>query len=508
MSELTREEIEKMVEPSMKEFQQRLSKRLVSELSKPGVVEEVVGLVNPSKKSALKSGGKKKIILSSAHSPGDITMMTAAIRDLHATYPGEYQTDTESPCQEIFEGNPFITKLKKGDPDVAHITMHYPLINQSNEGSYHFIHGYREYLEQCIGRPIKQGHMKPDLYIREEEKAWVSAVEEITKDKRPFWIIDAGFKNDFTAKAWSFKRYQEVVDHFKDKIQFVQIGHEAHNHPKLTGVINMVGQTDSRQLIRLMYHSIGVLTPVSWPMVLAAGVPMKTSPPKHRACVVISGGREPVQWQMYPNHQFLHTCGTMMCCDSGGCWKSRVVPVGDGDQKDKDNLCERPVKVDGQYIADCMASISTADVIRAIERHYVSAFPVFKYDEHSTVEHSYEARDKGGMNTYDKGQNKTDKKVEPELEVIEPEVVSKEERPDLYESSASYDDTPEVRKFKKENKRRDNKRKKKKSKSVKAIDNQVPKGSLNKIGNAPSKTSSTFEESMQENLCPKNIDMK
>lgn len=338
----------------------------------------------------------KKMVLKNSHSPGDIVMMTAAIRDLHATYPGQYITDVESPAQEIFEGNPFVTHLERTD-DVEIVTTHYPLIHDSNEGSYHFIHGYRDHLQTVIGRPIKQGRMKPDLYIRDEERGWIGAVEEVCGDDRQFWIVDAGYKNDFTAKAWSFKRYQEVVDYFEDRIQFVQIGHASHNHPHLRGVIDMVGCTDMRQLIRLVYHSIGVLTPVSLPMTLAAGVPMKYDFPKHRACVVLSGGREPVQWQMYPNHQFIHTCGTMDCCDNGGCWKSRVKPIGDGDDKDKNNLCLYPEEVDGQYLGACMANISVDDVVRAIKRYYEAPHSVLRYlsSDRKTIGIKYKDRKVG-----------------------------------------------------------------------------------------------------------------
>ena len=410
--------MEEAVTKAMEASKRVIAKNIQRSLKEVGVKEEHADAVDSDLERQLKSRslGKKKLILSCPHSPGDITMMTAAIRDLHKTYPGEYQTDVETPCNEIFEGNPYITKLNKKDADVAWIRMHYPLIQQSNQGCYHFIHGYRKFLAESIGRPIKQGNMKTDMYIRDEEKSWVSAVEEITKDNRPFWIIDAGYKNDFTAKAWSFKRYQQVVDHFRNKIQFVQIGHDAHNHPNLKGVINMIGQTDSRQLIRLIYHSVGVLTPVSWPMVLAAGIPQKKMPPKNRACVVLSGGREPVQWQMYPNHQFLHTCGTMMCCDDGGCWKSRVVSIGDGDKKDKDNLCLNPVKVDGQNIGLCMARITVADVVRAIERHYEKPMNVLEYDKRPTISHRYESREKGAINSYTKGQNKTDVPAAPKPE--------------------------------------------------------------------------------------------
>ena len=62
--------------------------------------------------------------------------------------------------------------------------------------------------------------------------------------------------------------------------------------------------------------------------------------PKNRPCVVVAGGREPAQWEAYPHHQYIHTNGALRCCDHGGCWKARTVPLGDGDGKDEaGNLC-------------------------------------------------------------------------------------------------------------------------------------------------------------------------
>jgi hypothetical protein len=52
------------------------------------------------------------------------------------------------------------------------------------------------------------------------------------------------------------------------------------------------------------------------------------------------------------------------CCDNGGCWKSRVVPLGDGDDKDRpEELC---VDVVGG-LPRCMDMITADDVIRRIE---------------------------------------------------------------------------------------------------------------------------------------------
>jgi hypothetical protein len=119
-----------------------------------------------------------------------------------------------------------------------------------------------------------------------------------------------------------------------------------------------------------MYHADGVLCPVTFAMHLAAAVVTKPGKPRNRACVVIAGGREPMQWEAYPHHQFLGTNGALLCCDQGGCWKSRCQPLNDGDPKDQD-LCVEPVDVSADLrIPKCMHMITAADVIRRIELHY------------------------------------------------------------------------------------------------------------------------------------------
>src|SRR5262249_5719503 len=65
-----------------------------------------------------------------------------------------------------------------------------------------------------------------------------------------------------------------------------------------------------------------------------AAVERKPGGPKSRPCVVVAGGREPPHWEAYPTHQFIHTAGLLPCCSQGGCWRSRSVPLGDGDEKD------------------------------------------------------------------------------------------------------------------------------------------------------------------------------
>ena len=212
----------------------------------------------------------------------------------------------------------------------------------------------------------------------------------------PYWIVGAGGKYDFTAKWWEHARWQAVVEHFAGRILFVQVGEAGHHHPPLRGVLDLRGRTDLRQLVRLVHHAQGVLCPVTLLMHLAAAVEVGRGMPKNRPCVVVAGGREPAQWEAYPHHQYLHTNGALRCCDNGGCWKARTVPLGDGDEKDApENLCVDVVELatgrrqrgeawgwetaplstnNGKavtgFLPRCMEMISAEDVIRRIGLYF------------------------------------------------------------------------------------------------------------------------------------------
>jgi hypothetical protein len=294
--------------------------------------------------------------------------MSGAIRDLHNSHPGKFITDVDTPCNALFENSPYITKLDKNDPDVEIINTEYPLIHESNEGQYHFLHGYRKDLEKQLGVIIKAGKFKPDIHLSDQEKAWYSQVHEITGKDTKFWIVVSGGKYDFTAKWWNPHRMQEVVNRFPD-ITFVQVGQKGHNHPILKGdnIIDLIGKTDLRQLVRLMYHADGCICPVTFLMHLAAAVPTKPGKPLERPCIVLAGAREPTQWEAYPSHRYLSRVGMVTCGDRGGCWRSRCIPIGDGDEKDK-NLCHQPVLTEGDIVIPrCQDMISVDDVCRELE---------------------------------------------------------------------------------------------------------------------------------------------
>ncbi|HET6880298.1 MAG TPA: glycosyltransferase family 9 protein [Pirellulales bacterium] len=319
----------------------------------------------------------RRLILHSFQSPGDVLMLTAAVRDLHLANPGKFQTDIRTSADALWEHNPHVTRLN-GEPGVETLECHYPLVHQANSRPYHFIHGYAQFLEQRLGVPIPLTKFAGDVHLSAEEKSRPLPFAELGL-KEGFWIVMAGGKYDFTAKWWDPAAYQAVVDHFQGRIQFAQCGEAAHWHPRLKGVVDVVGRTNLRDFVVLMHHAAGVLCPVTFAMHLAAAVPTKAAislgnglraVPQRRPCVVVAGAREPAHWEQYPGHQFLHTLGSLPCCVNDPCWRSRCQLVGDGDEKDRRDVCERPVQLTPELrIAQCMALITPHDVIRAIERY-------------------------------------------------------------------------------------------------------------------------------------------
>ena len=294
-------------------------------------------------------------------------MLTAAVRDLHLCNPGKFLTDVRTGCPELWLHNPHLTRLSATDPQVESVECHYPLIDRCNDVPYHCIHGFTEFLNERLNLKTRPTAFKGDIHLSRLEKSWRSQVHELTGRDLPFWIIVAGGKFDFTIKWWDARRYQEVVDHFRGKIQFVQVGELGHHHPPIKGAIDLRGRTDLRQLIRLVHHAQGVLCGVTALMHFAAAVPTRADRPPHRPCVVVAGGREPAHWEAYPFHQFIHTIGALSCCQQGGCWRARTRALGDGAEQDaKDNLC---TNLSGD-LPRCMDMIDAAEVIRRIETYF------------------------------------------------------------------------------------------------------------------------------------------
>lgn len=264
-------------------------------------------------------------------------------------------------CDAIFEHNPYIQTLDESTAMVIE-TSYTDLVNQCNQIPHSFLRGYTRDLGKRLGIPLDLRTNRPFLFLSPEEKSWISQVhEQMTKRRVSFWIVDAGVKSDFTLKQWPFEYYQEVVNRLRGVIQFVQVGRSTDRHLPLDGVINLIDQTDARQLIRLCWWAEGGLGPITFIQHIFAAF--------DKPYVALLGGREPVSWVQYPLQTTLHTMGALECCRSGACWRSRVVPLGDGEPHDG-SLCEFPVLGMKAPVGRCMALIKPDDVVRSILRYY------------------------------------------------------------------------------------------------------------------------------------------
>jgi hypothetical protein len=307
---------------------------------------------------------RQKLILKCTLCPGDLLTMTAALHALHATYPGEYETDVRTKHPAIWTANPLVTPISDKDKTARVLDMHYPSVHRCNQENAPFLAGYTEYLGEQIGRPLRLRTSRPHVFLTPEEaarprsKLWPGAPDL----SKPYWIVNAGIKRDYTAKAWPMEYFQEVIDRTKDRVNWVQIGLKKDLHRSLRGVINLVddGGPPMRETIILARHATGGLGPVTFLQHLLAAW--------EKPYLCVAGGREPSTWIQYPLQQTFHTIGQLDCCRPFSCWRARVVPLKDGNDKDK-SLCQYPVTDLERPAPKCLTMIRPSEVVTVLERY-------------------------------------------------------------------------------------------------------------------------------------------
>ena len=312
----------------------------------------------------------EKVITRNTQCPGDICVLTAAIRDINKAQPGRFRFMMDTSCPAMFYNNPFVDKFP--EVDARKVVAKYPLIHKSNQIKKHFLLGFIEYLNTELNASAVLTEFKPDLYLTTEEKR--KPPIDLPKN---YWVISSGGKKDYTAKIWNYTSWQKVADALRGKIPLVQVGGGSHAHPRLKNVIDLVGKTSIRDVMRLIYHAQGVICVVTCFMHISAAF--------NKPCIVLAGGREPYSWESYTEdnrllnmrygipdwtppsndnfipHRFLHTLDKLPCCTGKACWKSKVEPDGPGSH------CLRPVLQDGQRLPECMSMISPELVLENVD---------------------------------------------------------------------------------------------------------------------------------------------
>jgi hypothetical protein len=230
---------------------------------------------------------------------GDIVLLTVAVRDLHLPHPGRHVTGERTSAGALWERNPYVTGLQEEDTGVRSVDCAYPAIHQASEPPCDFIHVLRKQLQVELGVPIEATRFGGEIHLSADGRAWTSQVEEARRIGTRVWLIIAGVKLDFTTKWWPTHRFKRVVEVLRDEFLLVQTGERGHHHPRLDGVLDLPGQTDLWQLVRLVHHADRVVCAVTLAMHLAAAMETKPCQVLIGPCGVIVGGREPQHWEAY-----------------------------------------------------------------------------------------------------------------------------------------------------------------------------------------------------------------
>lgn len=282
----------------------------------------------------------ESICIKNTQSPGDHVVLSAALRDISLCYPGVFQFNVSTPEPDVWRHNPWVKFGEKRG--IKKIVAKYSSpgnpyrIHQSNQNKVHFMWSFLADLNIMLGTNAILTDFRPALYLTEEEKA-----TPILQLDKPYWVMVAGGKRDFTTKWWDKSRWQQVVNRIKDRVVVVQVGGGSHIHPHLEGVHDLVAKTSFRELMRLIYHSHGVMCIVTCLMHIAAAF--------NKPCITVSGAREPWWWEAYneenrltnmrigfPNwkppipdtfipHRYIsNECTFPQWKEGRGCWKGRL----------------------------------------------------------------------------------------------------------------------------------------------------------------------------------------
>lgn len=219
------------------------------------------------------------------------------------------------------------------------------LVNESNIKSFHFMNSYVECLRRELGIPLTLLVDRPYLYLDDYEKSF----RPFLPPTGAYALISCGYKHDALCKFAGKNIYQDVVDHYRGRIQFVQVGQSKDCQFPLSGVVNLIDKTNNRELLQLAYHSQFGLGGVTFLHHVYAAFS------KPYICVL--GGRENYTWEHYRTNITLHTIGSLNCCISGGCWRG--------------NDCLTLGEYKSETIPKCMEIIGSYGIIRAIDSLYV-----------------------------------------------------------------------------------------------------------------------------------------
>jgi hypothetical protein len=338
----------------------------------------------------------------------EVVALSAVVRDLHVQHPGLFLTDVYTPRRQLWAHNPLITTLPweavpdngAQSPDTYAVPHSFNRIITSDSqlevivvesshrtlrcsaahaSSKHLTEVMTEEVSSKLGSALSPTALHGHIVLHESETSRPSRIEELGVSG-PYWLVETGSDSRYSVNWWPMDAMQQVVNACRGLVTFVQVGLNVDYAPALEGVVSLVGCTDLREILKIMYHADGVVCGNTALVDIAAAVPVNPNSPystrrgNKRPCVVIAGGDStPLQYR-YPHHEVLQTLGKLSCCQSTGCGKRVVRQLGEGgDEHPADEYCTNVVRGSSNIrYAACRTAITPQMVIDAIHASVAS----------------------------------------------------------------------------------------------------------------------------------------
>ena len=279
---------------------------------------------------------------------GDVVVLTAAIRELKQQHNYDLLPIVPIAYNTLLRNSPHFRQ------DIQYNTrLEYPQVLNCDPmaaGFYtfyqhkkHFVQYALDWFSAQLGLDLATDKIRGSIYLTDTEK-------NNRPMAAPYWVIVAGGKYDATVKFYPW--WQEVVKGLPCKV--VQTQNDKDYHPKLSGVQH-VQTRSARDFATLIYHSVGVIAPVTGATHIAGAF--------GKPCVTIAGGYEPAGWIQYPNHIVLNQFG-LPCCLSQACFKKWAYKTSHGQPHQE---CQDKTQVGDMLFPACMKQLEPGRVVDAVK---------------------------------------------------------------------------------------------------------------------------------------------
>jgi hypothetical protein len=111
----------------------------------------------------------QRLILSNRYSMGDVVVFTAAVRELHRRYPGQFITDVRTSFPALWQNNPNITPLDE-NAEVRVLNLACGLIHNCNKQPVHYLRAYLRDLSEKLRLDLDLTEFHGDVHLSNDEK--------------------------------------------------------------------------------------------------------------------------------------------------------------------------------------------------------------------------------------------------------------------------------------------------------------------------------------------------